>query len=258
MSIAVMTKVWASYPGAGSELLAMLALADWADDNGRCWPSMASIASKTRLSRSQAQRIVHGLIDAGYVSVTGNETGGKPGSTRQYQINLKALTGSADATPTGSTHATGSEDATGSTHAQEGPHPCAETGRAHATQTVSEPSITVNTREQAPAPQMASKEKSGTTLKAFLESCKETGEKPFPEDDTIFDYAEKVGIDNEMMAIAWAEFKARLLPTTKRQKDWRAHFRNAVRRNWYSLWFLKEGEAARWTTAGEQARRAAA
>ena len=32
MSIAVMTKVWASYPGAGSELLAMLALADWADD----------------------------------------------------------------------------------------------------------------------------------------------------------------------------------------------------------------------------------
>ena len=105
MSIAVMTKVWASYPGAGSELLAMLALADWADDNGRCWPSMAAIAGKTRLSRSQAQRIVHGLIDAGYVSVTGNETGGKPGSTRQYQINLKALTGSADATPTGRTNA---------------------------------------------------------------------------------------------------------------------------------------------------------
>ncbi len=258
MSIAVMTKVWASYPGAGSELLAMLALADWADDNGRCWPSMAAIAGKTRLSRSQAQRIVHGLIDAGYVSVTGNETGGKPGSTRQYQINLKALTGSADATPTGRTHATGSVDATGSTHAQEGPHPCAETGRTHATQTVREPSLTVKGPEQAPAPPKAIKEKSGTTLKAFLESCKESGEKPFAEDDTIFDYAEKVGIDNEMMAVAWAEFKARLLPTTKRQKDWRAHFRNAVRRNWYSLWFLKEGEAARWTTAGEQARRAAA
>jgi hypothetical protein len=101
---------------------------------------MAAIAGKTRLSRSQAQRIVHGLIDAGYVSVTGNETGGKPGTTRQYRVNLNALTGSADATTTGRTHATGSVDATGSAHAQEGPHPCAETGRTHATQTVKEPS----------------------------------------------------------------------------------------------------------------------
>jgi hypothetical protein len=105
---------------------------------------------------------------------------------------------------------------------------------------------------------MACKEKSGTTLKAFLESCKETGEKPFPEDDTIFDYAEKVGIEPDMLATAWQEFKDRYLPTAKRQKDWRAHFRNAVRRNWYGLWLMKEGEAARWTSAGEQARRAAA
>ena len=249
MSIAVMTKVWASYPGAGSELLAMLALADWADDNGNCYPSMSAIAKKIRLSKSQAQRVVHGLIDDGYLKVTANALGGAPTQTRNYRIALDRLTGSA--------HATGSIDATGRMDAAEGSHPCGGRGSAHATQTVSEPSLTVNTREQAPAPQMASKEKSGTTLKAFLETCKETGEKPFPEDDTIFDYAEKVGIDNEMMVVAWAEFKARLLPTTKRQKDWRAHFRNAVRRNWYSLWFLKEGEAARWTTAGEQARRAA-
>lgn len=223
MSIAVMTKVWASYPGAGSELLAMLALADWADDNGNCYPSMSAIAKKVRLSKSQAQRVVHGLIDDGYLKVTANALGGAPTQTRNYRIVLDRLTGS-----------------------------------AHATQTVSEPSLTVKWPEQAPAPPKANKEKSGTTLKAFLESCKESREKPFAEDDAIFDYAEKVGIDNEMMAVAWAEFKARLLPTTKRQKDWRAHFRNAVRRNWYSLWFLKEGEVARWTTAGEQARRAAA
>lgn len=258
MSIAVMTKVWASYPGAGSELLAMLALADWADDNGRCWPSMAAIAGKTRLSRSQAQRIVHGLIDSGYVAVTGNETGGKPGTTRQYQINLNALTGSADATPTGRIGATGSVHATGSTHAQDGSHGCAETGRMGATQTVSEPSLTVRRPEQAPASPKAAKEKAGATLQAFLDACKGSGEKPIPEDDPIFDYAEKVGIESDMLATAWQEFKARFLPTAKRQKDWRAHFRNAVRRNWYGLWFLKEGEAARWTTAGEQARRAAA
>lgn len=96
------------------------------------------------------------------------------------------------------------------------------------------------------------------TLKTFLETCKAAGDKPIPEGDPIFSYAERVGLADEMLAVAWAEFKARYQQTSKRQKDWRQHFRNAVRRNWYGLWFLKEGEEAHWTTAGEQARRIAA
>ncbi len=141
MSVRSLDRVWSGYPGGGSELLALLAMADWSDDDGRCWPSMTAIAKKTRLSRSQAQRIVHGLIEAGFVTVTGNLTGGAPGSTRQYQIKLSSLTGSA--------HATGSASATGSAHARDGSHPCGETGRTHATQTVIEPSITVNTLSTA-------------------------------------------------------------------------------------------------------------
>lgn len=132
MSIAVMTKVWASYPGAGSELLAMLALADWADDNGNCYPSMSAIAKKIRLSKSQAQRVVHGLIDDGYLKVTANALGGSPTQTRNYRIALDRLTGSA--------YATGSAGATGRTSAAEGSHPCGGRGSAHATQTISEPS----------------------------------------------------------------------------------------------------------------------
>ncbi len=141
MAVRVIAKVWDGYPGGGSELLAMLALADWSDDEGRCWPSMAAISKKTRLSRSQAQRVVHGLIDTDYLRVTGNETGGAPGSTRQYQINLAALTGRMDAT--------GSAGATGRMGAQEGSHGCAERGRMGATQTVIEPSITVSRAAQA-------------------------------------------------------------------------------------------------------------
>lgn len=131
-----MSLVWESYPSGGSDLLALLALADWSDDNGKCYPSMAAIAKKTRLSRSQSQRVVHQLIEGGFVAVVGNETGGAPGSTRQYRINLYMLTGRMDAT--------GSAHATGRTHAQEGSHGCGETGRTHATQTVIEPSITVS------------------------------------------------------------------------------------------------------------------
>ncbi len=135
MSIRVMTLVWDGYPGGGSELLTLLALADWSDDQGRCYPSMSAIADKTRLSRSQAQRVVHNLIGAGFVSVEGNENGGRPGSTRRYLINLQQMRAER-----GRTHATGSAHATGRTDAAEGSHGCAERGRTHATQTVSEPS----------------------------------------------------------------------------------------------------------------------
>lgn len=134
-----MSAVWDTYPGGGSDLLALLALADWSDDQGRCFPGISAIAAKTRLSRSQAQRVVHRLIDEGVVSVTGNHNGGVPGATRRYQIKLEKLTGSVNANPTGRT------GARGSTHAQKGSHPCGETGSAHATQTVIESSLTVST-----------------------------------------------------------------------------------------------------------------
>jgi hypothetical protein len=260
MAVRVISKVWEGYPGGGSELLALLALADWSDDDGRCWPSIASVSKKTRLERRQAQRVIHRLIDAGYVVVTGNETGGAPGSTRQYRIVLSKLTGVSHDTPTGVAKDTGVLRDTGVTGDADGCHPRRETGVSHDTQTVSEPSVHVNTREQARSDSSASSKtkKPDTTLAKFIEACKTAGEKPIPDDDPVFEYAEKVGIDHDMLACAWVEFKSRYLPTTKRQKDWRAHFRNAVRCNWYKLWYIKEGEAARWTTAGEQARREAA
>lgn len=258
MSIRIMTLVWDSLPAGGSDLLAMLALADWSDDEGRCWPSMSSIAGKIRLSRSQTQRVVHGLVKSGFLAVTGNEAGGKPGTTPQYQINLRALTGRADATRTGRMGATGSTDATGSASAQDGSHGCDGRGRMGATLTISEPPRTVSTREQAPdvSPKKGSERQK--TLKTFLEACTAAGVKPIGDDDPIFDYAEKVGIDHEMLSIAWREFKSYWLPTQNRKKDWPGTFRDAVRQNRARLWYLKEGEAARWTTAGEQARRAAA
>ncbi|WP_382253451.1 helix-turn-helix domain-containing protein [Hydrogenophaga bisanensis] len=168
MSIKVMNLVWDHYPAGGSELLALLALADWSNDTGVCFPSMAAIATKTRLSRSQAQRVVHGLINDGFVSVLENSMGGAPGMTRRYRLNIEKLTGSAgatgrmdatptgrtdatgsagatgrmDATPTGRTDATGSAGATGRMDAADGSHGCGETGRMGATQTVIEPSVT--------------------------------------------------------------------------------------------------------------------
>ena len=250
MSIKVMSQVWESYPGSGSELLAMLALADWSDDNGRCYPAVSTIARRMRFSRSQAQRVVHQLIDDGFLVVTANSLGGAPTQTRHYRIVLSRLTGRADATPTGSVHATGSTDATGSTHAQEGSHGCAGRGSAHATRTVIEPSITVN--------KVSSRKKTEITIKQFIEACKANSEQTLPEKSPIYIYAEKVGITDEMISVCWQEFKNAYLDSDKAYADWRKTFGNCVRGNWYKLWFMKEGEQAAWTSVGEQARRAAA
>lgn len=115
-------------------------------------------------------------------------------------------------------------------------------------------------RKRATTPQGEGKQKHTPeiTLEAFLTDCKTKGEKPIAEDDPIFGYAEKAGISDEMLIAAWCEFKDRYQGTGKRYVDWRRHYRNAIKRNWYKLWWIPEGELARWTTAGEQARRAAA
>lgn len=105
MSIKVMTIVWENFPSGGSDLLTLLALADWSDDTGRCFPSVASIAKKTRLSVWQSRRIVHRLIDLGFVAVIANDKGGRPGATRKYRINIDRLTAGAHASPRGGTGA---------------------------------------------------------------------------------------------------------------------------------------------------------
>ncbi len=46
MSVRVLARVWDGYPGGGSELLTLLALADWSDDDGHCFPSIQKIAEK--------------------------------------------------------------------------------------------------------------------------------------------------------------------------------------------------------------------
>lgn len=242
MSVKVLSKVWEGYPGGGSELLVLLALADWSDDAGKCWPAIASIGRKSRLSPDQARRVTHRLIDAGFLQVTEGKDGG--GSSRRYKIQLDKLTPCVDATPCA--HARGGADATPPLAPMQG-----DPLHSYASRTVIDTPLTTK--------KASSRKKSKITLKQFLEACRENSEQAIPEKDPIFEYAKTVGLDVEMIAICWQEFKAAYLQAdSKSQKDWRQHFRNAVRRNWYKLWFLKEGEVAQWTSVGEQARRASA
>lgn len=99
----------------------------------------------------------------------------------------------------------------------------------------------------------AAEKSASVLLKTWLSAMAEKGEKAISPDDTVFEYAEQAGISDDMMRICWLEFRARNLADNKRKKDWRAHFRNAVRGNWYRLWaFDGEGKAFL-TSQGRQA-----
>lgn len=145
MSVRVMALVWERFPSGGTALLALLALADWANDDGEnCHPSIASISRKIRTSESQARRVVHGLIQDGWLQVIGNEFGGAPKATRQYRIDIAKL----EQTP--GAYARGSAGARGGMGARDGSHPCAETGRIAMTPEPSvEPSLTTKRKKRA-------------------------------------------------------------------------------------------------------------
>lgn len=68
-----MTRVWDYSRQSGSSLLVLLALADFANDQGTCWPSVSTVADKARISERHAQRILRELVQSGELVCLPNE-----------------------------------------------------------------------------------------------------------------------------------------------------------------------------------------
>lgn len=84
------------------------------------------------------------------------------------------------------------------------------------------------------------KPKQAITFKTFMARCSETGEKAVPDGDPVFAWAEGAGVPFDFLRLAWLEFRSRYGDSSKRYRDWRKVFRNAVRDNWFKLWFCSE------------------
>lgn len=246
MSVRTMARVWEFSKNKGNDLLMLLAIADFADDDGNAYPSVPTLATKCRMKSRNASTILAALRASGELEVRLNEG---PRGANMYRITLPLQPLQIRA---------GVQKRAG---VQDSASPPAETCAKPLHVSAYEPSMNHQEPSDGSHARSSSKKtakQSKTTLRLFIDSCKTKGEKTIPDDDPIFDYAEKVGLSDEMLLVCWKEFCAAYLQNQKEQADWRAHFRNAVRRNWYKLWFFREGEPAVWTTSGEQARRAAA
>lgn len=84
-----MSLVWERAPYSGGSLLVLLALADWANDDGLCWPSIQRLADKTRIDRRSAQRIIRQLEKDGFIKI---DEGGGRAKQHRYFIQLETVT----------------------------------------------------------------------------------------------------------------------------------------------------------------------
>ena len=69
MSIKIMSEVWDTADVDGAPLLVLLALADYANENGICWPAVATLARKTRVSERHVRRILGALERSGNIVI---------------------------------------------------------------------------------------------------------------------------------------------------------------------------------------------
>jgi hypothetical protein len=67
MSIKLMTAVWERIDLTSTQKLVLLALADWANDEGLCWPSIDRVAVKASLKRRAVQMTIRSLEESGFL-----------------------------------------------------------------------------------------------------------------------------------------------------------------------------------------------
>lgn len=84
MSIRIMSAIFESKTLGPTERLVMLALADHADDDGRCYPSIERLRQRTGLSERAVQTNIRKLVDQGYIRIV---PGGGKGNANLYFVS---------------------------------------------------------------------------------------------------------------------------------------------------------------------------
>ncbi len=231
MSVRTMARVWDLSNQRGNDLLMLLAIADFADDDGNAYPSVQTLATKCRMKPRNANLILAALRASGELEVRQNEG---PHGTNRYRVVLPGLPLQVS---TRMQKSTGMQKLT-RTPVETYPKPL-QVSTDEPSVNHQEPPVKPSAMPKAISASKSEKKKSSPiSLPTWLNDCEASGVDPIPEDDPVFEFAESAGISLDLISLAWSEFKVRHGDGSKRQKDWRATFRNAVRGNWFKIWFV--------------------
>jgi hypothetical protein len=88
MSLRALTWAWEQELTNPSEKLVLLAIADHANDDGMCWPSMSHVAERCLLSTRQIQRITEQLVHYGLVTRERRKRPDGTLGTYTYTLNI--------------------------------------------------------------------------------------------------------------------------------------------------------------------------
>ncbi len=220
----------------------LVSLADQANDDGVCWPSMAKLCKRVSMTDRAVQRAMLELEELGYM-----DRKMRPGHSTYYVLR---------------TPERGSEVSQGTPERSTGSPPNVVRGTPERGTgiTIKELPIELPIEETASLPENKKQEqerarKKLKTLKTFLDSVP-PGERVIPEGHSSIRFAAAAGIPAEFTKLAWWSFKRRYAEDDKRYKDWLTVFRKAIEGNWLKLWYVAEDGIYKLTTVGMQAQAA--
>lgn len=115
--------------------------------------------------------------------------------------------------------------------------------------------------EVSPSPVRRKRASSPIVFATFLEICKQNTEAPIRDYRPLWAYAQKIGLNEDLIGLCWDEFCRRHSPggvnADKRYTDWRAAFRKCAEGNWYRLWTVDAQGTICLTPQGRLAAKAA-
>jgi len=86
MSVHVSSWVWHHAKCDGNELIALLALADMANDDGECWPSISTLATRCRCDSRTVQKNLRDAQERGDLEVIARDSGNGLRTSNLYRF----------------------------------------------------------------------------------------------------------------------------------------------------------------------------
>lgn len=92
MSNLILSKAFQADGLSSTQKFVLVSLADQANDNGVCWPSISLIQKRTCLSRTAVKDAVKSLLSAGILTVHYRKSENKVNKTSVYRVNIDQIT----------------------------------------------------------------------------------------------------------------------------------------------------------------------